>query len=87
MKSHLGIPLEGEHVRGQTIEEPPIVTHQQGRAGEGLEALLDGAMLLRDSARARKDFGTADSLRDSLLDAGVGIEDSAGGTTWSLERS
>ena len=57
-------------------------------AGDGaLEALLDGAVLLRESARARKDFATADSLRDGLQEAGVGIEDSAGGTAWSLDRA
>lgn len=36
----------------------------------------------RNEARAVKDFQTADEIRNQLADAGVSIEDSAGGTTW-----
>lgn len=38
----------------------------------------------RKAARAAKDFATADLIRDQLLEMGVEIKDSAGGTTWQL---
>lgn len=37
---------------------------------------------VRDSARAAKDFGTADTVRDGLTAAGVEVRDAAGGTQW-----
>jgi cyanophycinase-like exopeptidase len=39
---------------------------------------------LRDSARASKDFATADAVRDGLAAAGVEVRDSPTGTTWLL---
>jgi len=37
---------------------------------------------VRDSARAAKDFATADTVRDGLTAAGVEVRDSASGTEW-----
>ena len=37
---------------------------------------------VRDSARAAKDFGTADTVRDGLIAAGVEVRDSDSGTEW-----
>lgn len=37
---------------------------------------------VRDSARAAKDFGTADTVRDGLTAAGVEVRDATGGTQW-----
>lgn len=39
---------------------------------------------VRDSARAAKDFGTADSVREGLTSAGVEVRDAAAGTEWVL---
>jgi cysteinyl-tRNA synthetase len=39
---------------------------------------------VRDSARAAKDFATADLVRDRLVAAGVEVGDSKEGTTWRL---
>jgi cysteinyl-tRNA synthetase len=36
----------------------------------------------RDAARDRRDFATADRIRDDLIDAGIAIEDSVDGTRW-----
>jgi cyanophycinase-like exopeptidase len=41
---------------------------------------------LRDSARAARDFGTADAVRDGLTAAGVEVRDAAGGTQWVLPQ-
>lgn len=43
-----------------------------------VEALIEQ----RNAAKARRDFGTADSIRDKLKEAGVTIQDSREGTTW-----
>ena len=38
----------------------------------------------RKEARANKDFARSDAIRDELNQLGVSIEDTANGTTWSL---
>jgi cysteinyl-tRNA synthetase len=38
---------------------------------------------LRADARTNKDFATADTIRNRLQEAGVVLEDRAGGTEWS----
>jgi cysteinyl-tRNA synthetase len=38
---------------------------------------------LRAEARGRKDFATADAIRDRLLAIGVALEDGKEGTRWS----
>ena len=50
--------------------------------GPYVELLLQ----LRDAARAAKDFGTADAVRNGLTAAGVEVRDAAGGTEWVLPR-
>jgi cysteinyl-tRNA synthetase len=41
---------------------------------------------LRMEARARKDWSTADAIRDRLAEIGVLVEDRPEGTTWRLKR-
>ncbi len=41
---------------------------------------------LRAEARARKDWSTADTIRDRLAEVGVLMEDRPEGTTWRLKR-
>jgi len=43
---------------------------------------VDLLLRVRDSARAAKDFATADTVRDGLTAAGVEVRDSASGTQW-----
>ena len=38
---------------------------------------------LRADARKKKDFATADRIRNSLVEMGVTLEDRPGGTDWS----
>ncbi|MFH1919979.1 MAG: cysteine--tRNA ligase [Planctomycetota bacterium] len=47
--------------------------------------LLDLLVEIRTQARKAKDFATADTIRNSLAELGVILEDRPGGTEWSLE--
>ena len=40
----------------------------------------------RDAARARRDYASADTIRDSLEDTGVVVEDTPQGPRWELKR-
>jgi cysteinyl-tRNA synthetase len=51
-----------------------------------LDALAKLALEQRQAARDRKDFQTADAIRDRLKSAGVLIEDTPHGSRWQLDR-
>jgi cysteinyl-tRNA synthetase len=52
-------------------------------AGDELTGRLMTLLIeLRAEARKRKDFATADRIRDGLLEIGVTLEDRPGGTEW-----
>ena len=56
------------------------------RGGGDASGLVDGLMQLvielRQDARARKDYASADKIRDALGRLGIVLEDGKGGTTW-----
>lgn len=61
--------------------------HALGFAADAAEtgeddAEIDALVAEREAARAARDFGRADAIRDELAARGVTIEDSARGTTW-----
>ena len=43
---------------------------------------IDRLVAARQDARKRRDFAEGDRIRQQLLDAGIVLEDSAGGTRW-----
>jgi cysteinyl-tRNA synthetase len=47
---------------------------------------IDGLIADRTAARARKDFGESDRIRDQLAAMGIVIKDSKDGTTWEIAR-
>ncbi len=49
-------------------------------------ALVKLTLEQRDAARARRDYATADAIRDGLDDIGVVVEDTAEGPRWELKR-
>jgi cysteinyl-tRNA synthetase len=60
----------------------------ESAAGSNGQSALDGVMQLvidlRAQARANKDWGTSDKIRDGLKDAGVQLKDGKEGTTWTV---
>lgn len=64
---------------------------QWARAGEDdlrpvVDALVAVALEQRQAARARKDYASADAIRDSLSEAGIVVEDTPQGARWELKR-
>ena len=53
----------------------------EARRDEGLMRLL---IELRAEARARKDWATADQIREQLAELGITLEDRADGTIWKI---
>jgi cysteinyl-tRNA synthetase len=50
-----------------------------------LTALVEDLLAQRQEARARRDFAAADEVRNRLTAAGISVEDSPDGPTWSLK--
>jgi cysteinyl-tRNA synthetase len=62
----------------------------QGGSGDRLRTALGALVKLtlqqRDAARARRDYATADAIRDGLEEIGVVVEDTPEGPRWELKR-
>jgi cysteinyl-tRNA synthetase len=54
------------------------------RGGHLIGPLVEELLLLRQEARARKDFSTADQIRDRLGEIGIAVEDTAQGARWHV---
>jgi cysteinyl-tRNA synthetase len=54
-------------------------------ARQALSSLVESLLDQRVRARGERDFARADALRDELTAAGVAVEDTADGPTWSLK--
>jgi cysteinyl-tRNA synthetase len=56
-------------------------------AMSALNVLVRERIAAREAARSARDYPTADAIRDGLTEAGVVVEDTAGGARWSLART
>jgi cysteinyl-tRNA synthetase len=57
------------------------------RLRNAVDHLVAGLLAARTEARAAKDWATADAIRDQLKNAGIVVDDTAGGARWSLDTS
>jgi cysteinyl-tRNA synthetase len=75
----------------------PLAPPWSGSAGSGapgsgerlrdaVGALVKLTLQQRDAARARRDYATADAIRDGLDEIGIGVEDTLEGPRWELKR-
>ena len=56
------------------------------QAGElGAQQIYQGQKMIFKLQKNKKDFETADAIRDKLLELGVEINDSSDGTEWKLK--
>ncbi len=69
------------------LSEPWTSTDNQNeRMREIVGALVSVALDQRQAARARKDYATADALREGLEKAGIAVEDTPNGPRWEIRR-
>src|SRR2546422_1599271 len=65
------------------VQTCALPIYDQVAEGAGLvDGLLDLIVALREDARKRKDFATADRIRDALAAVGVVLEDTHDGVRW-----
>ncbi|MDA0934599.1 MAG: cysteine--tRNA ligase [Planctomycetota bacterium] len=57
------------------------------RGDDALSAVAAALIEVRQDARARRDFATADAVRDALEEAGLAVLDGADGTTFELRAA
>ncbi|MFT4687417.1 MAG: cysteinyl-tRNA synthetase [Neolewinella sp.] len=55
-----------------------------GASGETLSKVMDLVLDLRAQARAEKNWGMSDKLRDALSDAGIVVKDGKDGVEWTV---
>ena len=69
------------------LGQPWAASDRQGeRMREIVQSLVQVALDQRQRARARKDYATADALREGLEKAGIAIEDTRDGPRWEIRR-
>jgi cysteinyl-tRNA synthetase len=56
-----------------------------GGDNETVGKLMSLVIELRAAARTKKDFATADRIRQALAEIGITLEDRPGGTEWTLK--
>jgi cysteinyl-tRNA synthetase len=70
----------------------PLAPHWAGTPGSDdrlrqvVGSLVKLTLQQRDAARARRDYATADSIREGLEEIGVVVEDTPEGPRWELKR-
>jgi cysteinyl-tRNA synthetase len=74
---------DGVAAASLTLEDRPSGTEWTGGIANSLDGIMQLLIQLRADARTNKDFATADTIRNRLQEAGVVLEDRAGGTEWS----
>jgi cysteinyl-tRNA synthetase len=69
----------------------PLAEPWLTESGTSLTTVVDALVALiaeqRAAARQRGDYQAADQIRDRLADAGIGVEDTADGTRWTLTKT
>ena len=63
---------------------PISSSRSEAKLTAAVDSLVSVLLEQRSAARAAKDFATADAIRDQLKAAGIELEDTPQGPTWSL---
>ena len=78
----LGIDASAQEAAGEGLpaELVDLAREHAGYEGDSAQEAADALLELRAQARANKDWGTADAIRDGIAALGLVIEDTAAGT-------
>lgn len=57
---------------------------EEAQENKNLDGVMKTILEIRAEAKAKKDFATADKIRNELLENGIQIKDGKEGTTWSF---
>lgn len=60
---------------------------ESARVGDELAEWVEAKIAERERARAERDFERADAIRDELLERGIVLEDTPGGTRWKAKET
>jgi cysteinyl-tRNA synthetase len=72
-------------IAGDVLGILPTHTSHATDQSHTLESIIQLLVRRRKEARDRRDFGTSDSIRKELEEAGIILEDTKDGTTWRLK--
>jgi cysteinyl-tRNA synthetase len=73
---------EPEADLNEISDDVAVFAADMGVVGSTGEAVIDALIGMRAEARASRDWGTADRIRDGLAAAGIILEDTADGVRW-----
>jgi cysteinyl-tRNA synthetase len=57
---------------------------EQSKTNAVLHSVVNLLLDMRNQAKADKNFGLSDEIRNKLIEAGIQIKDSKEGSTWKL---
>ena len=77
--------LSGARLLGLLQENPNVWFSEKAESEIDL-VYVEKCVADRENARQRRDFETADRIRDELIAAGVTLEDDSTGTTWYRQK-
>jgi cysteinyl-tRNA synthetase len=88
--AHLAVLRQGAKTLRELGATVGMFRAAPAKAGGGGDDELVGKLMkllldLRASARGKKDFVTADQIRNTLTEIGIALEDRPGGTEWTVK--
>ena len=75
-------PTTSSTVAGSVVQSGTPVARLELWFQHGAPRIHEALIQARDEARANKDFGRADEIRDQLATTGIYLQDGPSGTDW-----
>jgi cysteinyl-tRNA synthetase len=81
-----GVVSEAAQVLKVMLGTLGLFEDRGGARDEAADRVVSAVLGLRDDLRKSKNYAFADMIRDRLMEAGVSIQDTAGGATWRIAK-